>query len=430
MTTNQASFNQADADAMSNAILPSGFPAKNLPPVLETLKPLQFSSELVCTTAQPVYLLPRDHKFHAGGFYACNEFWEWHYFSGFAKDAEGNDYALFFGTDPVGYNPETGGYGFCPAVLSISPLKEGKKYHYFNNFPIFEPQRPADATSPADFQYVLRNEESGWEVDERYYANDERWVFRMKSKNPADPWCDLDIRLGAPGYIPRTPTGIEEEGFNDNGRYNPQTMHGLSYYYIAPNMPFTGKFGFDGRTVELTGSVWLEHQWGNIKGLDQENCRWRWFSFRFDDGRMLAFRHWMLPPDNLPVHERNHYCMVHPDGRIEYGYPNREMRFTPTRAFSLPGSEVQWNPEGLMETPFGNFFLKSLVDDSVFISKTGMTFWEGPMAMLEDNSNGRQIGMAYVEQYFQPRGGPALMRTLPEQDLARELPLGGTSVGA
>jgi hypothetical protein len=66
----------------------------------------------------------------------------------------------------------------------------------------------------------------------------------------------------------------------------------------------------------------------------------------------------------------------------------------------------------------------------VFISKTGMTFWEGPMAMLEGNSNGRQIGMAYVEQYFQPRGGPALMRTLPEQDLARELPLGGSSVRA
>jgi hypothetical protein len=52
------------------------------------------------------------------------------------------------------------------------------------------------------------------------------------------------------------------------------------------------------------------------------------------------------------------------------------------------------------------------------------------MAMLEANSNGRQIGMAYVEQYFQPRGGPALMRTLPEQDLARELPLGGSSVRA
>jgi hypothetical protein len=80
-----------------------------------------------------------------------------------------------------------------------------------------------------------------------------------------------------------------------------------------------------------------------------------------------------------------------------------------------------------METPFGNFFLKSLVDDSVFVSKTGMTFWEGPMLMLEGGSAGKRIGMAYVEQYFQPRGGPKLMRTLPEQDLAREMPMAGVT---
>jgi len=78
-----------------------------------------------------------------------------------------------------------------------------------------------------------------------------------------------------------------------------------------------------------------------------------------------------------------------------------------------------------METPFGNFFLKSLVDDSVFVSPTGMMFWEGPMSMLANDSAGAQIGLAYVEQYFQPRGGPSRMRTLPEQDLARELPKAG-----
>jgi hypothetical protein len=82
----------------------------------------------------------------------------------------------------------------------------------------------------------------------------------------------------------------------------------------------------------------------------------------------------------------------------------------------------------MMETPFGNFFLKSLVDDSVFVSKTGMTFWEGPMSMHEKDSRGKKIGMAYVEQYFQPAGGPAKMRTMPEQDLARELPFAGRAI--
>lgn len=414
----------AQTGVASGTYLPTGFPAPGLGSVREAILPLQMSEEPIVTTAQPVYVLPRDHKFHAGQFYATNHFWEWHYWSGFCKDAAGNEYALFFGTDPVGYNRETGGYGFLPAVLSISPIKAGVKYHYFDNFPTLEAKVPDDASSPADFQYLISNE-NGRRIDERYYAADDRWVFNMRSDNPADPWCEFDIRSAAPGYIPRTPTGMEEEGVNDAGRYNPQTMHGLSYYYIAPNMPFTGKMGVNGQEVEVEGSVWFEHQWGNIKGLDQENARWRWFSFRFDDGRRMAFRHWMLPPDNLPVHTRNHYMMYHPDGLIEYGYPNREMRFTPTGTFTAEGTDVQWSPEGLMETPFGNFFLKAMVRDSAFISKTGMTFWEGPMEMLQDNSGGARIGLAYCEEYFQPRGGPERMRILEEQDLALEVPVAG-----
>jgi len=67
-----------------------------------------------------------------------------------------------------------------------------------------------------------------------------------------------------------------------------------------------------------------------------------------------------------------------------------------------------------METPFGNFFIKALVRDSVFISKTGMTFWERPMEMLDGNSDGPRIGLAYWEEYFQPRGGPERMRILQE----------------
>ena len=89
MTATQPFETKADNDGTYH---PSGFPASNLGSVRESLTPLAMSSELVVTTQQPVYVLPRDHKFHAGGFYACNEFWEWHYFSGFAKDAEGNDY--------------------------------------------------------------------------------------------------------------------------------------------------------------------------------------------------------------------------------------------------------------------------------------------------------------------------------------------------
>lgn len=86
---------------------------------------------------------------------------------------------------------------------------------------------------------------------------------------------DLEMVLEAPGYVARTPTGIVDEGYNYRSAYNPQTMAGLSYYYIAPNMPFKGNGRFNGTEVNLKGSVWFEHQWGNIKfgNGEQENCR-------------------------------------------------------------------------------------------------------------------------------------------------------------
>lgn len=40
---------------------------------------------------------------------------------------------------------------------------------------------------------------------------------------------------------------------------------GLSYYYIAPKMPFKGKARFNGKNINIQGNVWFEHQWGNIK---------------------------------------------------------------------------------------------------------------------------------------------------------------------
>jgi hypothetical protein len=134
-------------------------------------------------------------------------------------------------------------------------------------------------------------------------------------------------------------------------------------------MPFKGKARFNGTEVNLKGNMWFEHQWGNIKlgGGEQENCRWRWFSFRFNNGTDLAFRHWVIPPDNQPVHHRNHYCRMLPDGKVEYGYPSTEMRFTPVKSWKIEDSDQQWDMEGLMTTPWGNFYIKPLVLDSMYV---------------------------------------------------------------
>jgi hypothetical protein len=106
------------------------------------------------------------------------------------------------------------------------------------------------------------------------------------------------------------------------------------------------------------------------------------------------------------------------------------MRFTPVKAWKVDGADGQWDMEGLMTTPWGNFYIKPLVLDSVYTSKSGMQFWEGPLTMHEGDSNGPVIGTAYCEQYFQPAGGPANMRTREEFPIGREEPMAGMAPGA
>jgi hypothetical protein len=69
-----ASVSAVEAAPNRNAIAATGFPATNLGSVRDSLRPLALSDELVVTTPQPVYVLPRDHNFHSGQFYAANHF--------------------------------------------------------------------------------------------------------------------------------------------------------------------------------------------------------------------------------------------------------------------------------------------------------------------------------------------------------------------
>ena len=53
----------------------TGFPAPNLGKVRDSIYPLQMREDFVVMTPQPVYVLPRDHKFHGGEFYSQNGAW-------------------------------------------------------------------------------------------------------------------------------------------------------------------------------------------------------------------------------------------------------------------------------------------------------------------------------------------------------------------
>jgi predicted secreted hydrolase len=60
---------------------------------------------------------------------------------------------------------------------------------------------------------------------------------------------------------------------------------GWSYYYSHTKVEVTGKITVHGRTEEVTGFAWIDHQWGNF--VAGETVTWEWFSIKLDDLREI-----------------------------------------------------------------------------------------------------------------------------------------------
>jgi predicted secreted hydrolase len=382
-------------------------------------------STLEMVSGQALYTLPRDHRWHGGPFYETHQYWEWHYWTGFATDVDtGDEWGLFYTTMRNDFNPATGE----PVVLNYLSLTNFATKTFFPSAraAVAGGQRavlPADSTSPDDFEFGIDSGD-GLTLVEQYYHADERWHFQVSSAAVGEQQAlafDVDLVLQAPGYLPTTPTGVEEEGYSRDGLYNPETMYGLSYYYYAPKMALTGTIAAGEESHQIEGTAWLEHQWGNFSTADPEAYRWRWGSVRFDDGGGINWRQWQRGPDNAPVYHLNHFAIHGDDGSVTYGY-GRDLTYEVLDTWVSPRTGHQYGLYALLRTPIGIFHVSPIVpDQEIVIPGLAAPLWEGALEVRRESSDGPLVGRMYMEEQFGV-SEPALPVASP---LARQLPLSG-----
>jgi predicted secreted hydrolase len=61
-----------------------------------------------------------------------------------------------------------------------------------------------------------------------------------------------------------------------------------SYYYSIPRLAVRGTLIRDGRALEVSGSAWLDREWGS-GALAADEAGWDWFALQFADGSELMF---------------------------------------------------------------------------------------------------------------------------------------------
>ena len=92
----------------------------------------------------------------------------------------------------------------------------------------------------------------------------------------------LDLTLDA-----RTPPLLQGDG--GVSRKSPDPLD-ASYYYSRPQLAVTGSLSTGGRTTNVSGVAWLDHEWSS-RYLMRGAVGWDWTGINFDDGSaLMAFR--------------------------------------------------------------------------------------------------------------------------------------------
>jgi predicted secreted hydrolase len=166
---------------------------------------------------------------------------------------------------------------------------------------------------------------------------------------------------------------------------------GDSYYYSRTNMHVNGTLTDHGQALTVTGTAWMDHQWGNFVS----SGGWDWFAIQLnDDSEVMLF--FLRDPAGKPTLPYGSY--VAPDGTAT---------ILPASAFAERGTGSWTSPTTGITYPSGwtvtagdaHLTLTPTVKDQELATAqtTGMTYWEGDVTIDGTKAGQPVAGQGYVE---------------------------------
>jgi predicted secreted hydrolase len=171
-----------------------------------------------------------------------------------------------------------------------------------------------------------------------------------------------------------------------------------SWYYSRPQLAVTGTVESGNRKVEVKGRAWLDHEWSS-EILGGDAIGWDWVGLNLDDGgALMAFR-MRGKSGSVPWAGGT---LRTADGRTQV-LPPSSVRFTPTRYWRSPRTDVKYPIAWTLVAGSHEFALEPLFDDQELDARasTGTIYWEGAVRALQE---GRVVGHGYLELtgYWRP----------------------------
>jgi len=221
---------------------------------------------------------------------------------------------------------------------------------------------------------------------------------------------DWSLKLSDEGYVARIaardfsfalrfqPTqALLLQGERGYSRKGPKPEQ-ASYYYSRPQLAISGTINEKGKSLEVTGRAWLDHEWSS-EALAAEASGWDWVGLNLaDGGALMAFR----------MRDRNGGTFWAggarrgADGRERVLAPG-EISFEPLRRWRSPRTQAEYPVMLRLHAGDSTYELQPLLDDQELDSRasTGTIYWEGAVRARE---GGRLAGEGYLELtgYWKP----------------------------
>ena len=172
-----------------------------------------------------------------------------------------------------------------------------------------------------------------------------------------------------------------------------------SYYYSQPQLVTRGSLQLQGKSFEVTGKAWLDHEWSE-EILHPSATGWDWIGMNLDDGSALtAFR--LRDIGGGAVWDGGSFRKT---GSEPYIFSRGEVIFKPVRFWKSPLTQTTYPVEWIVRTPADFYTVKAVIDNQELDSRTstGAIYWEGLSDLID--SNGKRVGRGYLEMtgYAQP----------------------------
>ena len=335
-----------------------------------TPSPAPTSTPVAVTTATPSpdapaspLKLPEDEGAHDTGI-------EWWYFNGHLADGAGNRYSFHFVTFQRAV-----GAGAIAQLFQLGWSDHARGLYLTGE----EANLTAAVPSPGQFDVQ--------------YAG---WSMRGDG-------VDYALFFDTGEYSARlTATSLKPAALHQGNGLVSLGPAGYTYYYSRSRLDISGSLDINGQPREVTGTAWMDHQWGEI---GSRKVGWDWMGLQFDDGsELMAVLVWD-PDGHHPF--AGYGTHITPDGAVRHLDP-KDIRLTPTGSWTSPATGVVY-PMGWDFTvgPLElDLALIPVRQDAEFAGSrfVSAAYWEGAVSVEGTRGGTAVTGRGFVEMVgYDPR---------------------------